>query len=110
MGKTEELWWFIVACGVEIIAIGVGVMISPTWGWVIAIVGLLVIAYALYKISKAKRHLSKILKDLDVSGIVYKAMGGSGGKSGEAENFVVFDENDIRIDHRKRNAARARGR
>jgi len=47
-----EKWWFLAGCAVEIIAVGVGLTLSPTWGWSIAVVGLLLLAFAVWRIRR----------------------------------------------------------
>ncbi|MDO8491767.1 MAG: hypothetical protein Q7T04_07125 [Dehalococcoidia bacterium] len=60
----EEAWWFISAIAVEIIAIGAGLMISPAYGFITAIVGLMLLALAIWRIFKAKGHANKVVVEL----------------------------------------------
>ena len=64
MRQEQELWWFIIACGMETVAIGVGVMIPSYLGWVILAIGLVIITVASIRISQIRTHLKKVLRDM----------------------------------------------
>ena len=54
----KNIWWFIAAGGVEMIAVGVGFAIAPQYGWWVAGFGFVILAFALWRAHKAKKTIS----------------------------------------------------
>ena len=53
MGK-REIYLLCATIGIELIALGVGLMLSPSWGWIIAGVGFIIFVVFLYYAIKTK--------------------------------------------------------
>jgi hypothetical protein len=66
MGK-KEIYLFIAAAALEIIAVGLGMTgtISPSWGWFIAGCGFILFGFALFRVfrNRLKSEVSKRVKD-----------------------------------------------
>ncbi|MFC1964128.1 hypothetical protein ACFLV1_01965 [Chloroflexota bacterium] len=65
MGK-REIYLLIATIGIEIIAVGVGVMVSPSYGWAIAIIGGVIFLVFLWFAIKTKESKAKQLSLADI--------------------------------------------
>lgn len=67
MGR-KELYLLFATLGVEIIALGVGVMLSPSWGWVIAGMGGVIFVYFLCRAIRTGEDKKAYVRIYDCKG------------------------------------------